>query len=65
MNPQVLTTTKSVPSGSIDQLVSFELQQAQHPFAVDEVLRTTQADKRVAAFGGVVASSRVTAEVPS
>ena len=38
MNPHVLTTAKSAPCGSFDQLVAIELQQAEHPLAVDEVL---------------------------
>ena len=35
----------------VDQLVAVELQQPQHPLAVDEVLRAAEADKGVAAFG--------------
>ena len=47
MKPQVLTTTKSAPSGSLHQLVAVELQQAEHPLAVDEVLRAAEADEAV------------------
>ncbi len=35
----------------VHQFVTIELQQAEHPLAVDEVLRTAEADKRVAALG--------------
>ena len=51
MNPQVLTTTKSAPVGSWHQLVAVQLQQTQHPLAVDEVLGTAEADEGVGAFG--------------
>ena len=34
-----------------DQLVAVELQQAEHPLAIDEVLRAAEADEGVGAFG--------------
>ncbi len=51
MNPHVLTTAKSAPLRVVHQLVTVELQQAEHPLAVDEVLRAAEADKRIAALG--------------
>ena len=36
----------------VDQLVAVELQQAEHPLAVDEVLRAAEADEGVGAFVG-------------
>ena len=50
MKPQVLTMTKSVPSGSCNQPIAVELQQAQHPLAVDQVLGAAQADEGVGAL---------------
>ena len=50
MKPQVLTTTKSAPLRLVHQLVAVELQQAEHPLAVDEVLRAAEADEGVAAL---------------
>ncbi len=52
MKPQVLTTAKSAPRGSVDQLVAVQLQQAEHPLAVDEILWAAEADERVAALRG-------------
>ena len=57
MKPQVLTTTKSAPVGLVDQLVAVELQQAEHPLAVDEVLGAAEADEGVGALGLAVAGS--------
>ena len=39
------------PARVVHQLVAVELQQAEHPLAIDEVLRAAEADERVAAFG--------------
>ena len=51
MKPQVLTTTKSAPSRLVHQPVAVELQQAQHPLAVDQVLGAAEADEGVVALG--------------
>ena len=50
MNPQVLTTTKSAPCGSRTSSIAVELQQPQHPLAIDEVLGAAEADEGVRAF---------------
>ena len=59
MKPQVLTTTKSAPVRLVHQLVAVELQQAEHPLAVDEVLRAAQADEAVRALRAIPARPRI------
>ena len=51
MNPQVLTTTSSAPSGSENHPIAVALQQPGHPLAIDEVLGTAEADQGVGAVG--------------
>jgi hypothetical protein len=46
--------------GVIDQLVAVQLEHAQHPLAVDEVLRTAQADEAVLTLRGFGADRRTT-----
>ena len=41
---------KISPPRIIDQLIAIELQQPQHPLAVDEILRAAQADECIAAL---------------
>ena len=47
MKPQVLTIDEIGPFRLVDQLVAVELQQPEHPLAVDQILGTAQADEAV------------------
>ena len=58
MKPQVLTTTKSAPTRLVHQPIAVQLQQAQHPLAVDQVLGAAQADEGVGPFFGARVLSR-------
>ena len=51
MNPHVLITTKSAPSGSAHHAVAVQLQQSGHALAVDQVLGTSEADQGIGAAG--------------
>ena len=52
MNPQVLTTTSSAPSGCGNHPVAVQLQQPGHPLAIDEILGAAEADQGEGAGGG-------------
>ena len=74
MNPQVLTITKSAPSGSLDQRVTVEGQRPQHFLAVDEVFGAAEAHEAISPFGislvcqafaGVLFDDRQLNHVPS